>query len=96
MTAAAARRCSTPNGIKGTYTLPDQAVAVVCGSAQRLTASKEPTPGGARPAAGGSSCSTPNGIKGTYTQKLSAVLHSIRKCSTPNGIKGTYTNACGR
>ena len=60
--------CSTPNGIKGTYTLTVSWEPRRTASAQRLTASKEPTQGvRVKHFVQHESCSTPNGIKGTYT-----------------------------
>ena len=89
---ATADLCSTPNGIKGTYTLPIAPKHESQDCAQRLTASKEPTPpafigGQAQRVA----CSTPNGIKGTYTDGVTLNINPQFMCSTPNGIKGTYT-----
>ena len=84
--------CSTPNGIKGTYTCLTWGLFPLRRGAQRLTASKEPTPGRRyviENVAG--KCSTPNGIKGTYTATTPGGSPVAEGCSTPNGIKGTYT-----
>ena len=82
--------CSTPNGIKGTYTFRCQVCRQHVRGAQRLTASKEPTPYNKFNPVAPDECSTPNGIKGTYTAFGPSPPPGPYLCSTPNGIKGTY------
>ena len=92
----ACNQCSTPFGIKGTFTGsrgPAQLRGQVVLNAfrhQRYFHMKR-----AGILTEGFECSTPFGIKGTFTS-LGALNDCItRQCSTPFGIKGTFTRTKG-
>ncbi len=85
-------KCSTPFGIKGSFTQAERANLYLLACAQRLSASKVLSHVELEGVDLKTTCSTPFGIKGSFTRPggqkngLQEVM-----CSTPFGIKGSFT-----
>ncbi len=86
-------RCSTPCGIKDSFTSHRSPTTDPSKSAQRLAASKIVSHSLADTLiARKRLCSTPCGIKDSFTLRHAAFRDARSRCSTPCGIKDSFTH----